>query len=138
STAFTVSPTSAAALTFAVGPSNVVAGVALTPAVQVKVSDACGNGVGGQLISMSLVGTGTLIGGGAVVSDAAGLATFSALSVNLARSKQLTASSGVLPTVTSAAFTVSPAPAAALTFVVGPSNVVAGATMVPAVQVKVG
>ena len=137
SAAFSVSPATAAALTFAVAPSNVAAGAAIAPAIQVKVSDAFGNGIAGQLISMSLVGTGTLSGGGAVASDAAGLVTFPAASVNLSGSKQLTAASGVLPSVTSAAFTVSSAAATALTFAVGPSTVVAGVAIAPAVQVKV-
>src|SRR5206468_1040247 len=93
SAAFTVSPAAAAALAFTVAPSNVVAGVAIAPGVQVKVSDAFGNGVPATSVSLALAGTGTLTGGGALVSNAAGLATFSALSVNLAGSKQLTASS---------------------------------------------
>src|SRR5262249_34384641 len=119
------------------GPSNAVAGVAIAPAVQVLVSDAFGNAVPGQLVSLSVGGSGTLTGGGAVASDAAGLATFAALSINLVRTKHLTAASGMLPPVPRAASAISPAAAAALAFAVGPSNVVAGVAFAPAVQVLV-
>src|SRR5206468_2434066 len=137
STAFTVSPAAAASLAFTVQPSSVVAGVAIAPAVQVKVSDAFGNIGRASCGSLALVGTGTLSGGGAVVSNASGNASFAGLSINLVGSKQLTASSGTLPSVTSTAFTVSPAAAASLAFTVQPSNVVAGVAIAPAVQVKV-
>src|SRR5262249_43749800 len=81
-----------------VGTRKGVGGGAISRAVRVLVSDAFGNAVAGQLVGLSLVGTGTLSGGGAVASDAAGLATFAALSIDLAGTKQLTASSGTLPT----------------------------------------
>src|SRR5204863_421035 len=74
---------------------------------------------------------------GAVVSDASGIASYLSLSINLAGSKQLTASSGALPSATSTAFTVSPAAPASLAFTVQPSNVVAGVAIAPAVQAKV-
>ncbi len=137
SASFTVSSAAAATLAFEVQPSSITAGATIAPAVQVKVTDAFGNGVPTELVSLSLVGTGTLTGGGAVATDAAGVATFAGLSVDLVGSKQLTATSGALTPPTSAAFTVSAAAAAALTFDVQPSNVVAGATITPAVQVKV-
>src|SRR5258707_6345066 len=83
-------------LSFAVQPSNVVAGVAVAPAVQVLVADAFGNGVSGQSVTLSLVGVGTLTGVGATLTDANGLATFAAISVNKSGSKQLTAANVAL------------------------------------------
>src|SRR5262249_30728977 len=123
SASFTVSAAAAAALSFTVQPANVVAGVAIAPAVQVKVADTFGNGIAGASVTLALVGTGTLGGGGAAASDADGIASFTGLSVNLAGSKQLTAASGVLPTATSSAFSVSPAAAASLAVATQPSNV---------------
>src|SRR5213079_1829769 len=120
-----------------VQPGDVVAGVAIAPAVQVKVADAFGNAVPGAAVSLALVGTGTLTGGAATATDAHGLASFSGLSVDLVGAKTLSASSGSLTPATSGAFTVSPAAAAAMSFVVQPSAVVAGATMATPVKVKV-
>lgn len=110
----TIAPAAASALSFATGPSDVLAGAAIAPAVQVKVEDAFANAVPGALVSLALVGSGTLSGGAAVASDANGLATFGALSVDAPGSKQLSASSGALGPVTSGPFTVTapPIPAA--------------------------
>src|SRR5262249_42245063 len=102
-----------------------------------SVADAFGNAVPGQLVSLALVGTGTLTGGGATATSASGVATFAGLSVNLVGSKQLTAASGALPTVTSAAFTVSPAAPASLAFTVQPAPALVNATIAPAVKVAV-
>src|SRR5206468_3354467 len=88
-------------------------------------------------VSLALVGTGTLTGGGAAMSDASGNASFAGLSINLAGSKQLTAASGTLSSVTSTAFIVSPAAAASLGFTIQPTNVVAGVAIAPAVLVRV-
>ena len=132
-----IAPATAATITFQVQPTDVNAGVNITPAVQVRVSDALGNGVPTELVSLSLVGTGTLTGGGATATDANGIATFNALSVDVTGSKQLSAASGVLTPVTSAAFTVNAAAAATITFQVQPTDVAAGANIAPAVQVRV-
>src|SRR5262249_12879544 len=120
SVSFTVSPAAAASLSFTQQPTNVVAGVAIAPAVQVRVADAFGNAVSGTSVSLALAGSGTLTGGGAVASNASGIAGFGGLSVNLVGSKQLTASSGLLPTATSSSFTVSAAAAASLSVVTQP------------------
>ena len=52
-------------MSFDVQPSNVAAGSSITPAVQVKVVDAFNNPVAGESVSLALVGTGVLTGGGA-------------------------------------------------------------------------
>src|SRR5205823_4625655 len=137
STAFTVSAAAAASLAFTTQPSNVVAGATMSPGPRVKVVDAFGNGVAGAPVTLSLVGSGTLTGGAPVLSDATGTATFAGLSVDLVGSKQLTASTGVLTPVSSNAFTVSVGAASALVFFQQPSAIAAGATITPAVTVRV-
>src|SRR5207248_2459423 len=137
STAFTVSAGPASALAFVQPPTATVAGAAITPPVTVRVRDAFGNAVAGTSVALSLVGSGTRGGGGAAASDGNGLATFSALSVDLMGSKQLTASSGALTPVTSSAFTVSAGPASALAFQQQPTGAAAGAAITPAVSVRV-
>ena len=137
STSFTVSAAAATTLSFVTQPSNVVAGVAIAPAVQVKVADAFGNGVAGASVTLALSGTGTLNGGGPTLTDTAGLASFAALNLDVTGSKQLSATSGALTPVPSASFSVSAAAAAALSFVTPPSDIVAGGTIAPAVQVRV-
>jgi hypothetical protein len=136
SNAFTVSPRRRRR-SIAVQPADEVAGVAIAPAVQVQVRDAFTNPVAGTSVTFALLGGGTLTGGGAVVSNASGIASFNNLRVDLAGSKQLRASSGVLPTATSNAFTVSAAAAANLTFAVQPAGAVAGVNVAPAVHVLV-
>ena len=103
----TIVHAAASALSFSAGPSNVTVGVVMSPAVQVKVSDAFGNGVAGDSVSLALTGSGTLTGGGAVVTDAGGIATFSSLSIDRAGSAQLNATAGALGPVASASFSVS-------------------------------
>src|SRR5213076_2062173 len=80
-------------------------------------------------------GGGTLAGT-ATVTAAGGVATFSGLSVNKAGSGYtLTAAATGLRTSTSAPFTITVGALAQLAFTVQPTNVVAGATIAPAVQV---
>ena len=133
----TIAAAAPVTLTFEVQPSDVVAGATMSPAVQVKVTDVFGNPVESELVSLALVGTGTLSGGEAVPTGEFGIATFSGLSMNLAGSKQLTATSEALTPANSVSFTVFVGAPAALTFEVQPSDVLVGATMSPAVQVKV-
>src|SRR5262249_21386491 len=114
-----------------------VAGVAIAPAVQVKVADAFGNGVAGASVSLALVGTGALSGSAPVASDAGGIARFNALSVNLVGGKQLTASSTGLPNAASGTFNVTAAAAVAQQWAQQPTDVVGGGGIAPAVQVKV-
>ena len=118
----TIAPAAANALSFVTGPSAVLAGATMTPAVEMKVEDAFDNAVPGVLVSLALVGSGALSGGSAVASDGNGVATFAALSVDAPGSKQLTASSGALTPVTSTPFVVT---CTAIT--VAPASLPAGA-----------
>ncbi len=121
-----IAPAAASALSFAAGPSDVLAGATMSPPVQVKVVDAFGNAVPGELVSLALVGGGTLSGGAAMASDGNGIASFAALSVDAPGTKQLTASSGALTPVTSGPFTVT---CAAIT--VAPASLPAAAPSTP-------
>ena len=87
STAFTIAPGAANHLVFVQGPSNTVAGAAISPAVTVAVEDTNGNvETGDNTTTVSLAigtnpGGGTLTGG-AAVTVSAGVATFSGLSID--------------------------------------------------------
>src|SRR5438445_3242414 len=86
SSAFTISPGAAAKLLFTVQPSNEVAGLAMTPAVQVAVSDDQGNTVTTATTSITLAiaanpASGTL-SGTTTVAAVNGIATFAHLSID--------------------------------------------------------
>src|SRR5207253_1711871 len=90
STAFDITPASAARLVFSVQPASVTAGAAITPAVQVIAQDAQGNTATGFSGNVTLA-IGTNPGGGALagtttVAAASGIATFTNLSINKASS----------------------------------------------------
>lgn len=110
--AITIAPGALTTLAFTVQPSDALPGATITPAVQVLATDAFANPVPGVPVSLALLGTGVLSGGGAQNTDANGLAVFAALSVSLSGSKQLEASSGLIGPVASAPFVVVGVPAA--------------------------
>ncbi|KFE72161.1 S8 family serine peptidase [Hyalangium minutum] len=130
----------AASLAFTAQPSNTVAGASITPAVKVSLADAYGNPITSGTNSVTIAlgnnpGGGTL-SGTTTATMAAGVATFSNLSINKAGvGYTLTASSGTLTSATSAAFNITGGPAASLTFLTQPSNGTAGVPLTPAVQV---
>ena len=133
-------------LAFVVGPSNATAGSVITPAVTVAVEDASGNIETSDNATQVTLGIGTnpgagTLSGGAAVTVASGIATFSGLSINNAGTGYtLTASSTpVYTAATSGAFniTTSVGPSTKLAFVVGPSNATAGSVITPAVTVAV-
>ncbi|HUQ06163.1 MAG TPA: Ig-like domain-containing protein [Kofleriaceae bacterium] len=138
SSGFAITPAPATHLVYAVQPSNVVAGVAIAPAVMVRALDAFDNidtnytlnvGIAFQTSPPSATLFGTL-----TQPAVAGTATFGDLSIQLAGSGySLRASSGSLTGVTSNTFTVNPAAATHLVYAVNPSNVVAGFAIAPAI-----
>src|SRR5262249_4851539 len=107
SAAFTVSPAAPASLAFTVQPSPALVNATIAPAVKVAVADAFGNSTPGASVALVLVGTGVLTGGGAVLADAAGVATFAALGVDRAGTFQVNATTGLVGPVASIAFTIS-------------------------------
>ncbi|MBI4547791.1 MAG: putative Ig domain-containing protein, partial [Ignavibacteriae bacterium] len=139
SNSFSISSTSATQLAFVQQPTNTQAGAAITPSVTVQVRDTFGNdvAVSGVAITMTLSsGTGILSGTTTRTTNSSGLASFNDLSINLAGSKNLTASSGSLTPAVSNAFTISAGTASQLAFVQQPTNTVAGTTISPAVTVQ--
>jgi len=130
SSAFAASVGAAAKLAFTVQPSAVVAGAAITPAVQVTVQDAQGNTVTSATTSVTLAitsGTGTggaVLGGTLTQSAVNGVATFSGLTLDrVGTGYTLTATATGLTSATSSAIAVTPAAAAALALVSGNSQI---------------
>ncbi|MCU0621733.1 MAG: hypothetical protein MUC69_09535, partial [Gemmatimonadales bacterium] len=142
STAFNIAAGTGARLNFVVQPTDVVAGAAIAPAVQVELLDASGNRVTttGVPISVALganPGSATL-GGTLTVNTLNGVATFTNLGLNrTGTGYTLAATSAPFAAATSAAFDVTPGVANRVAFVQQPSNVAAGAAMLPAVSVEI-
>ena len=121
-------------LAFVQGPSNTAAGVAMTPAVKVAVEDANGNVVtsdSSTKVGLAIAtnpGSGTL-SGGAAVTVASGIATFSGLSIDKVgtatrwrpRARRCTPRPHRRPSTSPGL-----GPPSKLAFVQGPSNTAAG------------
>src|SRR5439155_1657026 len=140
SAGFNITPGPAIGLGFTVQPGDATAGAVITPAVRVTAEDAQGNVAtafsGSVTVALGANPGGGTLAGTATVNAANGLATFSGLSINKAGSGYtLTAAATGLRTSTSAAFTITVGALVQLVFTVQPTNVVAGATIAPAVQV---
>jgi len=101
-----VSADTAATLVFQVQPGNAQVNAALTPAVEVKATDAFSNPVSGATVSLSLSGTGVLGGYSPVATDGSGLASFPTLTVSLPGTKHLLAHTGALTPVASDSFQI--------------------------------
>ena len=140
STAFNVIAGGAQGLAFLVQPTDATAGVALAPAVKVRVLDALGNLLTSSTANITLA-LGTNPGAGALagtltVAAVAGVATFNGVSINKSGvGYTLAATSGALTAPVSTAFTILPAAPSALAFSVQPTNAAAGAAIAPAIQV---
>ena len=142
STGFNITPASAASLSFNVQPNNTTAGVAISPAVTVRVLDTFGNIVVGNTSAVTLaVGTnpgGGTLSGTATQNAVAGVATFSNLWIDkVGTGYTLTAADGVLTGAISTGFNITPASAASLAFGVQPSNTTAGVAISPAITIRV-
>jgi hypothetical protein len=134
-----VSPAAVARLAFLQQPSTATAGVVISPAVTVALTDAFGNRVRttGTSITVALYsGTGVL-SGTLTRTTTSGIATFANLSINLSGSKTLRATSGTLTAAVSNAFTISPGPARKLVIIQQPTNAVAAVAISPAVTVRI-
>ena len=90
------------------------------------------------MVTLTLNG-GTYAGGSntAMASAVGGVATFNSLVIDAAGSYALAASDGALAGVSSGSFTITPATAAKLAFLVAASTAMAGTVLNPAVQVAV-
>jgi hypothetical protein len=137
---FTISAGTAAQLVFAVEPSTVTAAATITPQIEVVAHDALGNiadGFSGNVtLAIANNPSGGTLSGTTVVAAVAGVAAFTDLSINLAGVGYTLAASATGPSgATSAAFDVSAAAAANLSYTVEPSNAIAGANIAPAIKV---
>ena len=132
SATYTINPGTPSALAYVNGaaPSNIIAGQIMS-AVQVRVVDGFGNAVttAGISISVALVTppNGVLSGTLTRLTDATGVATFNDLSMTLAGSFTLPATSAGLANA-NGSFAVSNAARAQLAVTVQPPNLVAGVT----------
>jgi hypothetical protein len=130
-------------LTFLGGPTNAIAGAALTPGVRVAILDAQGNTVTTATTSVTLAMGANSAGGsltGTVTESAVyGVATFSSLSIDKADTGYtLSASAAGVSGATSMAFSVAAGTASKLAFTAQPATTtIAGAALTPSVRVAV-
>ena len=142
SAGFDIGPSAPAKLGFTAQPSTATAGVAISPAVQIAVQDQFGNTVSSATVLLT-VAIGDNPGGGALsgtptVSAVNGVATFNNLSISKAASRYtLSAVAAGLAGATSAAFDISPGPAASLAIVVQPRTTQGAQPITPGVQVAI-
>src|SRR5437773_495771 len=141
STAFDITPGTATQLAFAQQPSTTVAGVAISPAVQVTALDAAENPVPGFTGSVTIaLGNnpgGSTLGGTTTVVAVNGVATFADLSANKTGTNYwLTATTTGLSRATSNAFTITAGTATELVFGTEPGTTVANHQISPAVKVR--
>ncbi len=143
SSSFSVSEGAGTQLVFSVQPSNTIAGVAISPAVQVEITDQFGNLLtadnSDQVTLAVASGPGSFDSSSTTtMTVSGGVATFGNLVLDTAGSYTLSenGTSG-LTGADSGSFTVSPAAADHLGFGVQPSNTSAGSAINPAVTVNV-
>src|SRR2546427_6587562 len=135
----TVTVPTAVRLAFTVQPSNAAAGVAISPPVTVAIQDASGKTMTNATERVTVaLGSGGTLSGTTAVNAVNGVATFSDLSIQEARTEYtLTTSSGTLTGATSASFAIAPAAPARVAFTVQPSSTGVAQPITPAVQVAI-
>src|SRR5216117_1072018 len=141
STAFDITPGAARQLAFTQQPGTTVAGVAISPAVQVTALDGAGNPVPGFTGSITVaLGNnpgGSTLGGPTTVAAVNGVAGFSALTLDKTGTGYwLTATATGLSTATSGGFNITPGAATQLVFGTEPRTTVADQQISPAVKVR--
>ncbi len=140
SNAFTVNPGTAAALVLSAAPTTGQSGVVLAPQPAVRLVDALGNTVPttGTTVTAALAsGAGTL-GGTLTANTVSGVAAFTNLALTgTVGNYTLTFTAPAVTGVTTGPIAVAAGAPAALEYLVQPSTVVAGASISPAVQVRV-
>lgn len=144
SAAFDVTANAPAKLAFSVQPVTSPAGQGISPAVRVAVQDAFGNTVTAFKGNVSIAitsGTGdpsATLSGATTVPAAAGVATFTGLSIDkTASGYALTAAASGVAGATSSAFAITPGAAVKLAITGQPATTTAGARLTPAVQVAI-
>jgi hypothetical protein len=139
-TLVTVLRPSANSLAFSVQPSDVAAGVAMSPAVEVTVLDSLGNAIPGDTTTVMLaLGAnpgGSALGGTATVAAVNGVAQFPGLTLDkVGPGYDFVASAQGVTSVRSSPFNVSHGVAVGFTFTVEPASTQAGALITSVVQV---
>lgn len=144
SATFDITASAPARLAFSVQPVTTPAGQGISPAVRVVVRDAFGNTVTAFTGNVSVAitsGTGSpnaTLGGATTVPAAAGVATFTGLSIDKAATGYtLAAAVSGLAGATSTAFAIMPGTAVKLAVTGQPATTTAGEALTPAVQVAV-
>ena len=138
SSAFNITPAAANKLSFSSQPTITVAGIAISPAVTVRIEDSFGNlttSTANVTVALTAPGAATL-SGTTNQPAVAGLAIFTNLSVDKIGSYTLTATSGSLTAGVSSTFAISAAGATTLTFSTQPTNVQAATLFSPVVSVS--
>src|SRR3989449_41493 len=135
----TVTVPTAVRLAFTVQPSNATAGVAISPPVPVAIQDASSKTMTNATERVTVaLGSGGTLSGTTAVNAVNGVATFSDLSIQEARTEYtLTTSSGTLTGATSASFAIAPAAPARVAFTVQPNSTGVAQPITPAVQVAI-
>ena len=139
---FTVVAGAAAKIAFGQVPTTAAAGAKISPAVTVDVEDKFGNTVStdSSIVTLTIASapTGVPLGSLAAFHASSGVATFSNLGLfSVAGNYTIKAADAKFTAVTSAPFAITPAAAAKLVFLQGPTNETAGAKFTPTVTVQV-
>ena len=142
SSAFTITPAPPNRLAFTLPPNLAVAGLPISPPVEVSVQDSLGNTTPSFADSVGIAITtnpeGGTLGGVTKVLPVAGVATFDSLSINVAGSGYaLSAAATGLTGATSPLFNVTPGGGTNLAFTTQPVTTTAGVAINPAVVVTV-
>ncbi|MEO6068829.1 MAG: hypothetical protein ABIQ41_12720, partial [Gemmatimonadales bacterium] len=130
------------ALAFVVPPSPTIAGVPITPAIQVAIQDVGGNTVTTAtdtvVLAIASNPAGGTLSGTLAVAAVSGIATFTGLSLDRAATGYtLIATSGALTSATSAPFGITAAAAKALVFIgQPPASLIAGTPFITLVEAR--
>jgi hypothetical protein len=139
SAAFNIVPGPVASFVFSVQPSNTTAGATIAPAIQVQAMDGAGNLVtpfnGNVTIAIGTNPASGTLSGTASVAAAAGVASFSSLSIDKAGAGYKLTATGGAGSGTSNAFDITAAVATQLVFTTQPTASAAGSNITPAVVV---
>jgi hypothetical protein len=140
SATFAITPGPAAALRFVQQPTGAAAGEVLAPPVTIAIVDAFGNatGTGTAQVSLALTNAGgAALGGTTARAAVAGVATFDNLTVSLPGDFTLTAAATGLTGTESESFRILAGVPTRLAFRVQPTDVAAGASITPAIEVVI-
>ncbi|HYK10632.1 MAG TPA: Ig-like domain-containing protein [Gemmatimonadales bacterium] len=136
-TAFTVPGAVSASQTSVTATSPIAASSGSSQStVTVTARDQYGNVIKGKTVTLASTGTGNTVINPAVATNTNGVTT-GTLSSTVAEGKTVTATVGSVTITQQASVVVNPAAAASLNFVQQPTNVVAGASITPAITVEI-